>query len=140
MNSKSIVATIIVSSILMTGCKTPPTRDELATANYGPKVSQAQMVSFVKSYMSSRLIDPSSATYRCNTPHKAWIKAGSRGEGNATFNSTYYGYFSTCLINGKNRLGGYTGSKEFSFMIYQHGNSSAIVHFDGFLAGGTVKE
>lgn len=114
--NKSIL--YILTIISLAACMgMQPKPDEVNSANYGQKPTIEQMVSAVKSYMSNRLIDPYSAVYECSEPRKAWILAGAGGEGNVNFNQTYYGYLSTCLINAKNRLGGYAGGKEYSFMI-----------------------
>ena len=141
LNKKTVAMSVILTSVLMAGCQTPaPTPDQKINANYGPSVSQAAMLSSVKKYMSQRLIDPLSATYQCDTPQKAWLVGGSGSEGNVEYGRTYYGYYSVCTINPKNRFGGYTGAKESHFMIYQNNGRSALAHFDGFQSGGPVSE
>ncbi len=141
MNKKPIAILIIFTSALIAGCQTPaPTKTQLTNANYGPQVSQSTMVSSVKKYMSQRLIDPLSATYQCDTPQKAWLVGGSGSEGNVEYGKTYYGYYSVCSINAKNRFGGYTGAKESHFMIIQQNGKPALAHFDGFQSGGPVDE
>ena len=117
-----------------------PKPDEIHSANYGQKPTTERMIATVKNYMSKKLIDPYSAVYECSEPRKSWIVAGAGSEGNVNFNRTYYGYFSTCFINAKNRLGGYTGRQEYYFMIYPVNGGTALAHFDGFQSGGPVPE
>jgi len=141
LNRKAIAMFLILTCVLIAGCQTPaPTKNQLTNANYGPQVSQSTMMAAVKKYMSQRLIDPLSATYQCDTPQKAWLVGGSGSEGNVEYGRTYYGYYSVCVINAKNRFGGYTGAKESHFMIYQSNGRSALAHFDGFQSGGPVSE
>jgi hypothetical protein len=141
LNKKTIAMSVIFASVLIAGCQTPaPTHEQKINANYGSKVSQAVMLSSVKKYMSQYLIDPASATYQCDTPQKAWLVGGSGSEGNVEYGRTYYGYYSVCIINAKNRLGGYTGPKESHFMIFQNNGKPGLAHFDGFQSGGPVDE
>jgi len=138
-NTKGVFALSLVPFVLA-GCLTanPPKPDEIRAANYGTKPSTTEMVSAVKNHMSKQLIDPYSAVYACSNPTKAWVTGGSGSEGNVQFNKTYYGYLSTCTINAKNKLGGYTGSKEYDFMIYVQNGERYLAHFDGYGAAGQV--
>ncbi|MDP1658911.1 MAG: hypothetical protein Q8L73_06115 [Methylotenera sp.] len=132
---------IIGLFISLTACATAePKPSDIQSASYGPKPSKEYMVSAVENYMSKRLIDPSSATYECTNPKKSWLVGGVGSEGNVNHGQVYYGYYSVCMINAKNKFGGYTGAKENHFMIYQHNGSPALGHFDGFESGGPVPE
>ena len=117
-----------------------PKPDEINSANYGPKPTTDKMVLAVKNYMATKLIDPYSAVYECSEPRKSRVLAGAGSEGNVNFNQIYYGYLSTCIINAKNRFGGYAGHKEYLFMIHPQNGGSALAHFDGFQSGGVVPE
>lgn len=132
---------LLLTTIALAGCLTanPPKPEEVSAAEYGTKPSTTEMVSAVKNYMSKRLIDPYSAVYECSTPSKSWVIGGSGSEGNVEFNRTYFGYFSNCTINAKNKLGGYTGSKEYYFMIYTRNGERYLAHFDGYGAAGAVR-
>lgn len=136
---KSMLCTFMVISLA--ACVGPqPKLDEIKLANYGEKPSTDKMILAVKSYMETRLIDPNSALYECSEPRKSWVLAGAGSEGNVNFNQIYYGYLSTCIINAKNRFGGYAGRKEYFFMIYPQNAGSALAHFDGFQSGAFVPE
>lgn len=128
-------------SAFLAGCLTvnPPKPEEIQAANYGTGPSHSEMVSAVKNYMSKRLIDPYSAVIECSSLAKGWVIGGSGSQGNVQYGKTYYGYRSLCTINAKNRLGGYTGAKEYLFMIYELNGERHLAHFDGWEGSGNVK-
>lgn len=104
--------TIIMLSCLLISCAsfaelapTPPTADEYALADFGAYPSNYQEM--IQNYMGQMFLDPYSAVYRFAPPEKR--KAGNR-----------YGYYVRTTINAKNRMGGYTGAKNYSFMIHNN--------------------
>jgi len=130
---------VISLAVLLSACVAKPKPEQIQHANYGTKPSRDFMTNAVKNYMAQRLVDPASATYQCSEPRKYWI-SGGLGESNVDYGKTYYGYYSICLINAKNRLGGYAGAEEYHFMIYPTSRGPALAFFDGYSAGGAVPE
>ena len=134
---RTISACLLVS--LLAACGTaPPKPEEVRAADYGSKPSTEEMVSAVKNYASKTLIDPYSAMYSCSMPVKSWIIGGSGSEGNVQMGKTYYGYASVCAINAKNKFGGYTRSKESTYMIHVQNGSQYLAHFDGHQGAAKV--
>lgn len=120
----------MVAFIVLSACATPPTADAIRSADYGNRPHPELMPYAVKNYMSKFLFDPYSAVYNCSTPRKAWVIAGVSGDRqNVNTGETYYGYFSTCTINAKNRFGGYTGAQEYDFLIHSSGGKYRLYHF-----------
>jgi hypothetical protein len=140
MNIKKSILCILPAISLAACVGTHPKLNEINSANYGQKPTTDKMILAVKNYMATRLIDPNSAVYECNEPRKSWVLAGAGREGNVNLNQMYYGYLSNCIINSKNRFGGYAGRKEYFFMIYPQNGGSALAHFDGFQSGAFVPE
>jgi len=105
--------------LLLAGCATKPTLDELNSADYGAYPYGYKDT--ISSHMSRRLKDPESARYDyLNQPQKAW-----NGFGGAK-----YGYAVCVNVNAKNSFGGYTGGQMSYFLLRgssvidsSHGNS-----------------
>lgn len=131
---------LIVTCSLVACVAIPPKPEAVRAANYGSKPSRDEMVSAVKNYMSKSLIDPYSAVYSCSIPVKSWIIGGSGSEGNVQMGKTYFGYTSECTVNAKNRLGGYTGNNESTYMLYVENGKRYLAHFDGHNGGEQVPE
>lgn len=104
--SKQLVAMVFTVAILLAGCASKPTPQDLASADYGTYPSDYEEI--VKKYMDMRLKDPDSARYEfINSPKTGWNSWGGRK----------YGYIVCALVNAKNSYGGYTGSQIYYFMI-----------------------
>ncbi len=103
-------------SILLAGCPSAPTRQDVQSHNYGERPIDDVAHKAIVAHMSDNLIDPGSATYKCGSPKKgsAW-SCNHNGLGNGC--GTSLGYIVACRINAKNKFGGYTGAKDYYFMI-----------------------
>jgi hypothetical protein len=110
-------------AVLLAGCATKPTNQEMASADYGPYPGGYEQI--IKSYMQSVLKDPDSARYRFkNSPTKAWDGTGG----------TKYGYVVCVLINSKNSFGGYVGDRMTYFII----NNDRVTYV--YRADGTYRD
>lgn len=90
---------------LVAGCASQPTVQELASADYGPTPRNYQGT--VTTYMQSILKDPESARYGFYIePVKGY--AGR---------NRIYGWATCVMVNAKNSFGGYTGAKQYFFLI-----------------------
>lgn len=112
---------------LLSACSTPiPNRAETLNADYGRQPTPEGALSLIKIYMGSRLIDPQSAIYNCATPIKAWVSTSKMIHAELG-GKVHYGYVMPCLINAKNRLGGYVGAEKRNFMIQLYANRTPNV-------------
>lgn len=104
---------ILTFTMLVTGCSIAPTSQEMQSYHYGPRPSTESALGAIIRHMQPKLIDPDSAKYQCAPPRKggAWTCEGSNSCGNRM------GYILACLINDRNRFGGYTGNQQYYFMI-----------------------
>lgn len=84
--------------ILLVGCVSSPSKNELSNANYGELPNDYQ--NSIKSSVGSRLKDPYSAIYEFGTPYKGWCQSGF---------TTLFGWIVPFSLNAKNSYGGYTG-------------------------------
>lgn len=96
----------------LVGCASQPTQQEMAAADYGTPIVQADCEAKVKAIMDVYLKDPSSASYKFGTCKKAgWNSIPIMGI------PKEYGYEIPVAINAKNSFGGFTGLKAYSFLI-----------------------
>lgn len=116
----------VLTASLLGACSAPmPNRTEATSADYGEKPSYEAALSLVKEYMAARLIDPFSAVYSCAQPIKAWASTSKLVHAELG-GRVHYGYVMPCMINAKNRMGGYVGAEKRNFMIKINAGQSNI--------------
>ena len=117
----------IASFMFLISCTSVPVTQELInSADFGERPTEAMMVSIIKEQVNSgTYYDPDSAKIKCTTPRKGWSRRTRAIE------SVRYGFLTTCSINAKNRLGGYTGYKD-QHINYNDGH---IVRYDQMDSG-----
>jgi hypothetical protein len=95
--------------IALSSCVSPVTKEEMATADYGPKPLAYQ--DEIKSYLNLRLTDPKSAVVEFRNEPKMLYQRGTpvRGE--------QYGWGVCVFINDKNKQGAYDGFYPMSFLL-----------------------
>ena len=100
---------IVTALILtLTGCQISPTSQEIAGFDYGPYPTNYQEIT--KTYYETLLFDAGSAHWGNFTqPRQTWW--------NDINGRNYYGWGFCVPINGKNRLGAYTGYQLKAVMI-----------------------
>ena len=88
---------IIIALGVLAGCVTPVTKEEMATADYGPAPVAYQ--DEIKSYLSLRLTSPKDAVVEFRNEPKQLYQRGTpvRGE--------QYGWGVCVFINDKNKTG-----------------------------------
>ena len=101
--------TIVALSAALAGCVTPVTKEEMATADYGPPPLAYQ--DEIKSYLSLRLNSPKDAVVEFRNEPKQLYQRGTpvRGE--------QYGWGVCVFINDKNKAGAYDGFYPMSFVL-----------------------
>lgn len=115
---------VVVSALA--GCATPPTQQEISSADYGPEPSNYQAV--IKDYMASALKDPESARYEF---YRKTTEKGFSG------NPRTYGWVTCFNVNAKNSYGGYTGMQKY-FVLIRHNVVVTALSGDG--RGGFADE
>jgi hypothetical protein len=93
----------------LAGCDTTVTKEEMATADYGPRPVNYQ--DEIKSYLSLRLTDPKDAVVEFRNEPKILYQRGTgvRGE--------QYGWGVCVWVNDKNKRGAYEGFYPMSFVL-----------------------
>ncbi len=108
----------------------PPTAEQIAAADYGSPISQADAQAKATSYLKTTLKDPSSAQIDWDKVDKGWMRDAAIQGG-----QLYYGYKLDANVNAKNSFGGYVGYRKYMF-LFQNGNL-AHVYGEDVLEGGT---
>lgn len=95
--------------LLLAGCSTPVTKEEMATADYGPQPVRYQEE--IKSYLSIRLTDPKEAIVEFRAGPKILYQRGTmlRGE--------QYGWGVCVFVNDKDKSGAYQGFYPMTFLL-----------------------
>jgi hypothetical protein len=96
-------------SLALAACDTTVTKEEMATAEYGPAPVSYQ--DEIKSYLSLRLTDPKQAVVEFRNEPKQLYQRGTgiRGE--------QYGWGVCVWVNDKNKQGAYDGFYPMSFIL-----------------------
>ena len=99
----------IALSVALAACDTTVTKEEMATAEYGPAPVSYQ--DEIKSYLSLRLTDPKQAIVEFRNEPKQLYQRGTgvRGE--------QYGWGVCVWVNDKNKQGAYEGFYPMSFVL-----------------------
>jgi len=120
---KNLCALILITLSIVPGCACLPTQSEIDNLDYGSYPIDYQ--SAIKTYFDNILFDPYSAQYEFYEPAKTWLKSGRTIIG---------GYGVGANVNAKNKMGGYTGKKFWTFFfrdnniikVYEGGRSVAM--------------
>lgn len=106
---KKRLSTLAAAALLAAGCTTPVTKEEMATADYGPRPTRYQEE--VKSYLAIRLTDPKEALVEFRAGPKQLYQRGSvlRGE--------QYGWAVCVWVNDKDKNGGFQGVYPMTFIF-----------------------
>ena len=99
----------VVLALGVAACDTTVTKEEMATADYGPAPVNYQ--DEIKSYLSLRLTDPKQAIVEFRNEPKQLYQRGTgiRGE--------QYGWGVCVWVNDKNKQGAYDGFYPMSFVL-----------------------
>lgn len=103
----------LVVTLCLSACATvkTPAAGDMANADFGQPMTQAQVEEQVHIFFDATLKDPGSAQIMCGNFKTGWMKD------RAIFAKTVtYGYRIDCQVNAKNSYGGYTGFKSYKFL------------------------
>jgi hypothetical protein len=110
---KTVLSSLIVCVALagLTGCRSTPTQEQLANADYGKPMEKSTAVHIAESWLTGVLKDPESARHNWNTFDKGWVrKRWLSGE-------FLFGYVLKGTVNAKNSFGGYSGPRRYVFLF-----------------------
>lgn len=114
----------IIFVLCLASCVHGPTPEQMASADYGSYPESYKEV--IQQYFSKSLFDPYSAQYSdWRGPSSGYLARPFGGE-------TIFGYRACVEVNAKNRMGGYTGSKQYFFMIRNGGVAYVDGGYDGY--------
>ncbi len=104
-----VAAAVAVAVAVAAGCKNPPTKEEMAKYDYGPRPDDYQKL--VKDYLWPKLLDPGNAIVE--------FKAGPRElfQQETTLRSLQYGWGVCVFVNDKDTKGAYEGPYPMVFFI-----------------------
>jgi len=97
--------------LTLAGCATsPPTQEQLESADYGAPISQQDAKRQATEFFQSHLRDPGSAQYRWGDVERGWQRHAPIHGGRIV-----YGYTLEVDVNAKNAFGGYVGFRKYRF-------------------------
>jgi hypothetical protein len=97
--------------LLEMGCATAPTQDDMARLGFGePLTIDYQQV--IRNHFAETLFDPYSAVLRIGEPARGAVRLPPLAGG-----KYFSGYLVLVQVNAKNRMGGYTGYKDYLFVF-----------------------
>jgi len=100
------------TTLVVAGCASAPTQQQISAADYGAPISQDGAVGLVTAYEKSRAKDPYSLKIECVPAYKGWTS------NRFSTKSLVAGYLSDCSVNGKNSFGAYVGARNYRFVIH----------------------
>ena len=102
--------------LLVIGCASAPTEEEIANADYGEPVSYEDCANVAKRFIANKMKDPESARFADFQCYRGW-------QGNVPMAGVQatYGYVFTGNVNAKNSFGGYTGYTPFGGVVRDEG-------------------
>jgi len=111
---RTLITAGLCGLIVLAGCvpAAPITKQELASANYGAPMTQAQITASARQFFDGYLKDPYSAVYHWQPAQKGIITT-SILEGRKHL----AGYILDGVVNAKNSYGGYTGDEHFQLLV-----------------------
>jgi len=111
---RSTAALWVALFVLLVGCQSAPTTEQLKNADYGSPITQDRAAELLRTFFQTRLKDPETARYRfTQAPEPSWwrdpVIAGS---------DFHFGQGIVFYLNAKNGYGGYTGESLFRAFFY----------------------
>lgn len=107
--SKALTITLF---LFLASCALNPTAEQIAAADYGAPITEEKAISIADQFLENRLKDKSSAKIEWGSFNKSWLREGIIHGG-----GTKYGYQLMARVNAKNSFGGYTGWKQYVFLL-----------------------
>ncbi len=102
----------LFACVLLGGCVTGPSAEQLANADYGEPISEQEARAKAERWVRSILKDPESARFQWDRFGQGWVSNGLLNGGGYT-----YGYLLLGRVNARNSFGGYTGDRNYKFIF-----------------------
>jgi hypothetical protein len=102
----------LVSVLFISACALPATKGQLASADYGVAMTQADCKRVAEQSIRYSLKDPDSAQFRHGNCRK-----GYEVNPLAPLSSHTFGYLQEGTVNARNSLGGYTGHQKYKVLM-----------------------
>ena len=121
---KNLILAVVVATGLA-GCAAAiePNQQQLAAAPYPAPIPPSQFEKAIKEWAVDTRVAPASRNIRSvdTTPaRKGWIAVCAKIDpsmGNCMTRMFYFGHIFNARINAKNQHGGYTGFKDYAFVV-----------------------
>lgn len=103
---------LCVMVMMLGGCASAPTADEMASADYGGPISQEDAKAKALALLKTTLKDPTSAEIDWGYVSTGWVRTAPLEGGRLM-----WGYILDAKVNSKNGFGGYTGYSPMKFLF-----------------------
>jgi len=100
----------LLTPTFIAACAASITQEEIASASFGSEPQREEYMAFIEDYFQEIALDPQSVILNCIDAAMGW---GRR----SAFDRPTFGWVVACNVNGRNRLGGYTGNRPYAFIF-----------------------
>ncbi len=111
--NKSLLLLAMVSAIVISGCASTPSTDEVSKANYGRDMRPEECIALTEKAVGYSLKDPNSAQFR----HAGPCVKGYFNSVPVLGLKAAFGWLQVGEVNGKNAYGGYVGFRQYQALI-----------------------
>ena len=118
-----LVYTVVLAAAV-SGCSSAPTEQEVASADFGLSMSEAQCLAVAKPFIRSRMGDPESVIFDDLKCYR-----GLEGRVPIARVEATYGYRFAGSVDSKGDIGRYTGLTPFSGIVRNDGDGPRVVRY-----------
>ena len=118
-----LVYTVVLAAAV-SGCSSAPTEQEVASADFGLSMSEAECLAVAKSFIRSRMGDPKSVVFDDLKCYR-----GLEGRVPIARVEATYGYRFAGNVDSKGDIGRYTGLTPFSGIVRNEGDGPRVVRY-----------
>ena len=118
-----LVYTVVLAAAV-SGCSSAPTEQEVASADFGLSMSEAECLAVAKPFIRSRMGDPKSVIFDDLKCYR-----GLEGRVPIARVEATYGYRFAGNVDSKGDIGRYTGLTPFSGIVRNDGDGPRVVRY-----------
>ena len=118
-----LVYTVVLAAAV-SGCSSAPTEQEVASADFGLSMSEAECLAVAKPFIRSRMGDPESVVFDDLKCYR-----GLEGRVPIARVEATYGYRFAGSVDSKGDIGRYTGLTPFSGIVRNDGDGPRVVRY-----------
>ena len=119
---KLVYAVVLAAAV--SGCSSAPTEQEVASADFGLSMSEAECLAVAKPFIRSRMGDPESVIFDDLKCYR-----GLEGRVPIARVEATYGYRFAGSVDSKGDIGRYTGLTPFSGIVRNDGDGPRVVRY-----------